>query len=454
MDISDSAVAVSGQLYKVTSLTTDGDNLSKVGYNIYTVKTGPTTLVAAGNCSAASPCPIWNDTNQMDSITSACSITLNSGSGSIFIYDKNIYGTHAGTGLIVRHTSGLALTVSGCTQEVGTAYPGTYDDWPNSFWHIWSWNATSPGVWDVTGSNERGGSSGYFGTITRKLQPTWAYCGTQALTDVSSAATGDVLGDTSADSYKYCVARKAGECRAASLPGDIYANCPNETVRGDGSYGCSWYSPASNDNQQDICVGNMSGYLSGISQVGFGRSDFTGALGRTLTKALGRYHAIDGYWHGKALSDSSWMLTRSMYLGGAWTDVILGKLPPFPPEDSVVRSTFQAFPVKLTPPAGLAVNNAVIQFGYAENGGTGQFFCTSRQEKCLATAAAVPAVPFVFPSEGTGGVETGVTGVSCATGCTVAIPAISQRMLYYQVKYRDASNRTVATSGIETVAVP
>jgi hypothetical protein len=32
--------------------------------------------------------------------------------------------------------------------------------------------------------------------------------------------------------------------------------------------------------------------------------------------------------------------------------------------------------------------------------------------------------------------------------------AVSQRMLYYQVKYRDASNRTVATGQIETIAVP
>jgi hypothetical protein len=100
------------------------------------------------------------------------------------------------------------------------------------------------------------------------------------------------------------------------------------------------------------------------------------------------------------------------------------------------------------------VDNAVVQFGYAENGDPKNFYCSSRQEKCLATAATVPAVPFLFPSEGTGGLEAGVTGLPCAGGCTVAIPAISQRMLYYQVKYRDASNRTVATGQVETVAVP
>jgi hypothetical protein len=198
----------------------------------------------------------------------------------------------------------------------------------------------------------------------------------------------------------------------------------------------------------------MSAYLNSVVQVGFKHTDFTGALGRTLTKGMARYKTIDPYWHGKALSDASWVLFRSMYTGGAWTDVLLGKLPPYPPVDSVVRSTFQPIPVKLTPSAGLAVDNAVIQFGYAENGGPGQFYCTSRQEMCLAAAATVPAVPFLFPSDGAGGAETGVTGVPCANGCSVAIPAISQRMLYYRVKYRDASNRTLATSQIETVAVP
>jgi hypothetical protein len=185
----------------------------------------------------------------------------------------------------------------------------------------------------------------------------------------------------------------------------------------------------------DICVGNMSAYLNSITQMGFKKNDFAGALGRTLTKGLTRYKIIDPYWHGKALSDASWVMFRSMYANGAWTDILLGKVPPYPPVDSVVRWTFQPIPVKLTAPPGLAVNNAVIQFGYVENGGAGQFYCTSRQE-------------------GAGGVETGITGVSCATGCTVAIPAISQRMLYYQVKYRDASNRTVATGQIETIAVP
>ena len=439
MDISDAAISVSGQLYRVTTTTTDGDNLSRVGYNIYVVKSSPTTLVVAGNCSVANPCPIWNDTTLLDSITQTCTITLLGGSGTVYI------SRISSGGLGATYTSGLTISADHCPIAVGTGYPGGSTS-------LWAWGASS-GAWAASGSDNRGGSSGYFGSVTRKLQPTWAFCGMQPLVDASSAATGDVLSNTAADSYKYCIARKPGECRAAALPGDIYVNCPNETKRDGGSYGCTWYSQ-NQDVPVDICVGNMSAYLNSIVQVGFKRNDFTGALGRTLTKGLTRYKLIDPYWHGKALSDASWVMFRSMYTNGAWTDILLGKLPPFPATDSVVRSTFQPIPVKLTPPAGLAVDNAVIQFGYIENGSLGQFYCTSRHEKCLATAATVPTVPFLFASEGAGGVETGVAGVACANGCSVAIPAISQRIVYYQVKYRDGSNNTIATSQIQTVAVP
>ncbi len=55
MDISDAAISVSGQLYRVTSTTTDGDNLGRVGYNIYVVKTSATTLLAGRKLLGGQP---------------------------------------------------------------------------------------------------------------------------------------------------------------------------------------------------------------------------------------------------------------------------------------------------------------------------------------------------------------------------------------------------------------
>ena len=72
----------------------------------------------------------------------------------------------------------------------------------------------------------------------------------------------------------------------------------------------------------------------------------------------------------------------------------------------------------------------------------------------MAATTTVGTIPFQYASEGTGGVESGIIGLACATGCTVAVPALSQRVLYYQVKYRDASNNTLAVGQVELTAVP
>ena len=439
LDLSDAAIKVSGDLYRMTSTTTDGDNLGHLGYNIYVEKTSPTTLVAAGNCTTADPCLIWNDTQYVGSIKTSCTITLSGGSGAVWVSRLN-------TGVLaVTRSSGLTVTSDNCPVSVGSGYPG-------GALPLWVWSATS-GLWAATGADERGGSSGYLGVLNRKKQSTWAFCGTQPLSDMSSAATGDVIGDSGSDAYRYCVARKAGECRAASRPGDIYMNCPNATPRYEGSYGCHWYLD-SQDVPVDMCVGNHSAYLNAIDQIGFAKNDFKGALGRALTKGLGHYKIIDPYFHGKAMADGAWSLFLAMFVNGASTEWLAVKMPPYPPTDTVDRSTFVPVPVKLTPPPGLAVDNVIVQFGYAENGDPRSFHCTTRQEKCVANQSIVPSIPFLYASEGTGGEETGVTGLSCTSSCTLLVPAISQRMLYYQVIYRDVANGTLAKGQVEITAVP
>jgi hypothetical protein len=439
IDLSDAVIRVSGDLYRMTSTTTEGDNLSKLGYNVYVEQTSPTTLLAAGNCSTANPCTLWNDTQYIGSIKNSCTITITGGTGAVWV-------SRLSTGeLAVTRSSGLSVTSDLCPVSVGSGYPG-------GAFSLWSWTATS-GVWAPIGSDDRAGSSGFFGILNRKQQATWAYCGTQPLIDVSSAATGDVIGDAGVDAYKYCVARKAGECRAASKMGDIYMNCPNATPRFEGSYGCHWYQDTQ-DVSVDMCVGNHSAYLDSIDQIGFAKTDFKGALGRGLTKGLGHYKIYDPYFHGKATPDAEWIMFLTMWVNGGSSEWLAAKTPPYPPSDTVDRSTFIPVPVKLSPPPGLSVNNVVLQFGYAENGNPSSFYCTSRQEKCLASSSTVPTIPFLYASEGAGGVETGITGLSCTNGCTVAVPAISQRVLYYQVIYRNAANQTLAKGQVEVTAVP
>jgi hypothetical protein len=86
------------------------------------------------------------------------------------------------------------------------------------------------------------------------------------------------------------------------------------------------------------------------------------------------------------------------------------------------------------------VANALVQFGYAEKGPPGAFNCSTRQDACLATSPTVETPPFAFASEAP-------TGGSCSTSCVIAIPALSPRVVSYQVQYRNSGNQVVAQTG-------
>lgn len=290
-------------------------------------------------------------------------------------------------------------------------------------------------------------------SLTRKLQPTMAASGTQPLVDMSSAATGNVIGDTSADSYKYCVVRFTNECRAGSAVGEFFINAPFVNTRSDGTYGSSLnVGEASLIN--DLLIFNSDAYLNAVIQVGYRSNDPVGALGRTLTKALLRYKILDSNMNVKSLPKASWLLFWNAAMPGAGHGVMAAKMPPYPAVDSVNRAVFVPLVLSLSPPNGITLDNAIVEFGYAENGAPDQFYCTSRHEACLAVSAAVPADPFKFPSDGADGTAESIPGVPCVSGCSVAIPGLPQRLVYYKVQYRDGANRVVAQTPLQVAAVP
>jgi len=290
-----------------------------------------------------------------------------------------------------------------------------------------------------------GGASNASG-INRKLQATMAFCGTQPLTDISSPAAGNVIGTTSSNSYQYCIARNAGECRSGSSQGDIYLNCPYTAPVSGSSYGCF--------SQNDMCVFNTGAYLNGIAQIGYTSTDSAGLLGRTLSKGLIRQRDLDVNQNVRVLPDASWLLFRTIAVNGAEDAIMVGKLPPYPAQDSVARNTFVPVPLSLTPPSGLGVTNVIVEFGYGENGAPNQLDCTTRQDTCVVTSATIGANPFQFASEGSGGVESGLAGLPCASGCSLNIPGLAQRVLYYQVKYRNANNQVVSQTGLQISVTP
>jgi len=242
------------------------------------------------------------------------------------------------------------------------------------------------------------------------------------------------------------VARNAGECRTGSARGDIYVNCPYTTPRSDGTYGCS--------NTNDICVYNTGAYLNGIAQVGYTKTDMEGKEGRLLTKELIHQRLLDVNQNVRTLPDASWLLFRATALSGAEDAIMVAKMLPFPGADSVSRGTFVPLTVNVNPPVGLGVTNAIVEFGYGENGLPNQFYCTTRKETCVATSATVQPTPFWFASEGTGGTEAGLAGEACASGCSIAIPGLPQRVVYYRVSYRGANGVVLAQTPVQAAALP
>ncbi len=275
--------------------------------------------------------------------------------------------------------------------------------------------------------------------LSRLKMPTFAACGTQPLRDASSAATGDVLSDGSADAYKYCISRGKNECRQGSVPGDIWVNCPDVTQPI-----CQSTSEGYNV-MGGICIGTAHGYLSSIGQIGFGTNDLKGNLGRKLTMGLGRHLLYDVYWNARSFADASWALIHTMWLGGLRTEAMLAKLPPYPQPDGIDRTDFIPLQVSASTRGLNGIDNVVLQFGYAENGTPDQFFCTSRQEACVKGAQS---------GNSYGMAGDAIKGVSCQNGCTLNLPGLSGRVAYYRILYRDRSNRVITTSQVSATIVP
>ncbi len=280
----------------------------------------------------------------------------------------------------------------------------------------------------------------------RKIYPTSAFTGNLPLLDISSPATGNVLGTGPSDSYKYCVAAATNECRTGSSAGDVYVNAPYVRYPF-----CVQAQQAYNfPDEYDICIGGSPVVHDGIMQIAMDRVDNEGRFQRLLTK-FNRARVLSPFYTPYVLPNGKWMIMESHLPGDASINksFLLAKIPPPATQDSVNRLTFVPITVTLPPVTG--ATNAFVRFGYAENGDPASLFCTSRKESCVVGQGdgVDPANPFHLET-----VEAGSwIGTSCASGCTLTVPAIPGRILYYQYVYRNDTG-TVYTSPLTAQAVP
>jgi hypothetical protein len=161
---------------------------------------------------------------------------------------------------------------------------------------------------------------------------------------------------------------------------------------------------------------------------------------RRLVTPFVPFHAWNVFANARQLpdvaADGSGLWSQTMWNRREGFLAYLFLVPPIPPEDTIDRTRFVPISVQVTGPAN--TDNAIAYFGYDEN-----FYCTSRLEACVLGTTD----PFNWASDT-------ITGVSCGSGCTLEIPGISQKVLYYQIRYRDSGDNVIATGRTQVVAVP
>jgi hypothetical protein len=262
-----------------------------------------------------------------------------------------------------------------------------------------------------------------------KLIPYFANSGSRAMKEVSGPAA--LLAADSAGQFRWCVALKAGECYSGSLAGDIYFNAPN-VANAYCTY--NWGTLMTTMTiPNDICVSASNALTQAIEMQEIANDPF-GLQLRAISNSLSKYEQESVFWNSRTLPDGSWLFTSLAAVPGS---LKLIKIPPRQ-TDSINRTSY--VPISLSLPGASGVDNAIVEFGYGENGDPGNFYCTPRQEACVAQSGTINASqPFYFATME----AASITGMPCRSGCTITIPGMPGRVVYYGVMSRDSSGRVV-----------
>lgn len=300
----------------------------------------------------------------------------------------------------------------------------------------WFGSAGSPGT-VVAGTLYRFTSSQYTNLHPRTM-PSIAACGSNALLDISAAASHIV--STAGDNYKWCYANAIGECRnggdtgGTSAAGDVFVNCPQISD----PYCAPLGIGTANPDLRDICIGDLGSAAIQITQNSAAKVDIQGSGSRRLTNGFTRYRFLPTFWNPKVSPDGRLIFFQAPWVNGLRDSVWMAKIPAYPAPDGLNHGDY--VPVSVKVPTVASASTAVVQFGYDPN-----YFCTSRQEICVAANSTSPE--FYWAGET-------FTRVSCSAGCTITVPGISQLALYWRILVYDGGGSVISTIQMYPKIVP
>lgn len=272
------------------------------------------------------------------------------------------------------------------------------------------------------------------GAVHYKKLPLLVFAGYHLLQEFSSASMGDVL--TDAQPWRFCYAYRIGECRSGSQAGDLFAVIPGAML-----FDRCWTSQTSLNVP---CAFSNHAHANWVVQFDISRADAVGAGFRRISMGLSGPSRQYVYANARATPDGKWAILPGFWLDGAKQELLAAKLPPFTATDNRNRASFVDYEIQLTPPpVGSAVT---VSFGYREFGEAGDFYCTARQEQCIAGSPS-STTPFRFASE----FSAALHARECAAGCTLTVPAVADRVLYYRLQYYDESGTKVGEGTTQAV---
>jgi hypothetical protein len=254
------------------------------------------------------------------------------------------------------------------------------------------------------------------GRVDYKNRPLIGWSGQKVLGDVSGRSSNIAA----APAYSFCYAYTAGECYPDSLKGGIYVKAPN-VYKHPGNGAASLCQTAMTFAEVP-CIISAEPATGFVRQFRTDRPDPTGSDQRLITTALRPYGTHYPYWAAVAHPAGDTVLVLSGgWLQGLRESVLLAKLPPYPdvPER---RNSYGGLTVRIDPRDGMT--HARVRFGYNTS-----FHCTERSEACLTDD---DVTPFAFESESR-------SGTACASGCSMTVPVIAGRVVYYRVELYDGS---------------